>query len=304
MDFVQLKELLTIEHPSVVLEYNRDIVKIMPEFSKTIGFDQKTLWQPDDIYTHTLKVLDNTCTDIRVRIAALFHDVGKPECFCIDKYGCGHFYGHWLESDYIFMKYKDYFDLSNEDVILIRKLIYFHHKKINEYSIKHFLDYFDQEDIGLLYSLKRANIFGQNKKFQKESLRNLDSEFDYFTKMLEEKKETSITVKAVGDSKHYTYLDLYQERILLLALWLNDNPDVIAYKTKCALTDSVDVMFDDNFIIMINTQDGLIRYNISLTYWDLFTIPEIPYIHFSGKSKPSENIMKLNLEVNKQYIKK
>ena len=43
-----------------------------------------------------------------------------------DKDGVGHFYGHWNESIKIFDKYKDLFGLSEEEVLLINNLIYYH----------------------------------------------------------------------------------------------------------------------------------------------------------------------------------
>ena len=36
--------------------------------------------------------------ELELRLAALLHDVGKPNCFTVDSAGCGHFYGHPAES--------------------------------------------------------------------------------------------------------------------------------------------------------------------------------------------------------------
>ena len=42
--------------------------------------------------------VDALLPEIELRLAALLHDVGKPNCFTVDEKGQGHFYGHPAES--------------------------------------------------------------------------------------------------------------------------------------------------------------------------------------------------------------
>lgn len=73
---------------------------IIPEIAICHGFDQKSEYHDRDVLEHTLCVLDNipyienTGRDPELAVAALFHDLGKPECFIIDKNGVGHMKGH------------------------------------------------------------------------------------------------------------------------------------------------------------------------------------------------------------------
>lgn len=67
---------------------------IIPELRNTIGFNQKTPYHDKDVYEHTLAVLDNTLAILELRMAALLHDIAKPNCFICGDDGIGHFYGH------------------------------------------------------------------------------------------------------------------------------------------------------------------------------------------------------------------
>ena len=305
MDFKKLKEKLMAKTPSLALEYDgSEIAKMMPEFGKSMGFNQHSINRSDDVYTHTLKVVDNTCPDLRVRIAALFHDIGKINCLTVDRYGEGHFYGHSLESDYIFMKYRDKFDLSNEDIALIQKLIHFHDTEINEHTIKQFLNYFTAEEIELLYSLKLANILTLSGEFRDKRRQELEDELKFFHSSLYVKEQEDLLIDADSDNDKYSYIDLYDENIILLALWLNDNPTVSAYKAKFNFDDCIDFMFDNSFILGIDTPKGLITYKIKLDYWDMFNVQEIPYSHVYNKDKPAEVREKLEAVLYKGHTKK
>ena len=70
----------------------------MPELEICIGFDQHNPYHEKDVFNHTLDVIDNMENDLILRLAALFHDIGKPETFSLDKNGIGHFYGHNVKS--------------------------------------------------------------------------------------------------------------------------------------------------------------------------------------------------------------
>lgn len=66
-----------------------------PELSAMCGVEQN-FYHIYDVWTHTLKTLELIPPDsgIILRLAALLHDVGKPETKSIDKNGVAHFYRH------------------------------------------------------------------------------------------------------------------------------------------------------------------------------------------------------------------
>jgi len=65
-----------------------------PELNQLYGVTQNT-WHAYDVWTHTLKALENLPRDatLPVRLATLFHDIGKPATRTEDESGV-HFYEH------------------------------------------------------------------------------------------------------------------------------------------------------------------------------------------------------------------
>ena len=88
-----VKTLKNSPKPSVGIELMRTtglLELFIPELLEGIGVEQK-IFHADDVYHHLLKSCDSAPKDIR--LAALFHDIGKPR----KDMGNGHFYGHDAE---------------------------------------------------------------------------------------------------------------------------------------------------------------------------------------------------------------
>lgn len=93
----ELFKILLSDRPSygIRLMEDLDILEIIiPELKETVGFDQKNPHHEKDVFEHILCVVDHTPPVLEIRLAALFHDIGKPHTLTIDEEGIGHFYGH------------------------------------------------------------------------------------------------------------------------------------------------------------------------------------------------------------------
>lgn len=69
--------------------------KFAPELASMHGVTQNA-WHLYDVWTHTMEALKNLApeADLSVRLATLFHDIGKPQTRTEDSTGEVHFYGH------------------------------------------------------------------------------------------------------------------------------------------------------------------------------------------------------------------
>jgi poly(A) polymerase len=69
--------------------------KFAPELAEMHGVGQNA-WHAHDVWTHTQEALRNLSpeADLCVRLATLFHDVGKPATRTVDERGEVHFYEH------------------------------------------------------------------------------------------------------------------------------------------------------------------------------------------------------------------
>ncbi len=78
----------------VLLAFPEAAVQVLPELGPCVGFDQRNPHHCWDVYTHSVKALEQVAPVPALRLAALLHDAGKPAVFTLDATGTGHFYGH------------------------------------------------------------------------------------------------------------------------------------------------------------------------------------------------------------------
>lgn len=78
----------------VLREYTEVLGVILPEVLAMKGFAQHNYHHRYDVLEHTLRTLEQIPAEPVLRLAALYHDTGKPRCFTMDANGVGHFYGH------------------------------------------------------------------------------------------------------------------------------------------------------------------------------------------------------------------
>ena len=79
----------------LLLEFEDVLAEFIPELKSTFGFEQNNPFHRYPVYEHILTVLKEcTDTDIITKLAAFFHDIGKPHCYQDDKNGMRHFKGH------------------------------------------------------------------------------------------------------------------------------------------------------------------------------------------------------------------
>lgn len=142
----------------------REIDEIIPELLALRGFDQKTPYHDKDVFEHTMAVLDAVKPTLVLRMAALLHDIKKPECFTVDENGIGHFYGHHIksaeESEKI-LKRLGYDEDFIEDVKILIRYHYIKAKNLKERGISTYVDPVGLDRIDDLLELVRADKAGK-----------------------------------------------------------------------------------------------------------------------------------------------
>lgn len=91
----ELNKMLLADRPSGAFYIMRDtglLALILPEIAALVGVTQNE-YHSDDAFVHTMKVLDSTPSIDGARLAALFHDIGKPVTRTVVD-GKVHFYDH------------------------------------------------------------------------------------------------------------------------------------------------------------------------------------------------------------------
>ncbi len=169
MNTLELFDILVSEEPrKKLLSREEELFELIPDLKICKGFNQNNEWHIYDVYEHILHVVDGVPADLIVRLAALFHDVGKTISYTEDENGVGHFYGHWEESQIIFNRFANIHSIDGYISSFVSDLIYYHDiniAKMDEEQIKELCNIFGVEGIKLLYQLKRADLLAQNKKY-------------------------------------------------------------------------------------------------------------------------------------------
>lgn len=133
-----------------LMSENKILEEIIPEWSKTIGFDQKNIHHIYTVDEHILKSLELTSRDLITRLAVLFHDIGKPRCYTFGEDGQGHFYKHEKYSVEIAENLMLNLKFSKIDTERVCKIIKYHslyRQSIDEIFVKKMLNRFGEEDL-------------------------------------------------------------------------------------------------------------------------------------------------------------
>lgn len=110
----------------ILTEYKEIVFDIIPELKASDGFDQCTPYHIYDVWTHTVKVVASAPKTKVMRVAALLHDVSKPECVFTDTYGTRHFFGHSEKGAERAKQIMQRLRFSNEDINGVCSIILLH----------------------------------------------------------------------------------------------------------------------------------------------------------------------------------
>ena len=93
--YTELVKLLLGDYcEQILLKYRDVFAVVMPELEPCFDFPQRSKWHIYDVYTHIVKSVAITPKSDYMRLAMLFHDIGKPFVRTTDEHGVDHFKGH------------------------------------------------------------------------------------------------------------------------------------------------------------------------------------------------------------------
>ncbi len=171
---VEFSKLICGKNAAAVLSEYADVICVfIPELQSIIDFDQHNRHHIFDVFTHTLKALEQSKAEKHIRLAVLFHDIGKPAVASFDENGEQHFYGHPKESakitDVILKRLKFDNDTRNRVVTLVElhdtPIVSDGGSAVSEKRIKRILNKIGVEETYDLIEIKRCDNLGQSETF-------------------------------------------------------------------------------------------------------------------------------------------
>ncbi len=152
-----------------ILEY------LIPEWTKTKKFNQRNPHHNLTLDEHIKKVVASIDGDIELRLAALLHDIGKPQTYTL-KNGIGHFYGHEQESAVLAEKILLRMKYANKIVKNVTLLIANHlnnSKNSNKKYCKKLIEKIGYENMPKLFKLMEADRIAHKPPFDFTALDKL-----------------------------------------------------------------------------------------------------------------------------------
>lgn len=191
----EFNKILLSDKPSISLNLMKDsglLEVLFPSLYNTVGYDQKSSYHEYSLFDHILKTVDGTRPELSLRLAGLFHDVGKPLTLSFDENNQAHYYNHDKVSASIAEKVLKEYNYSNSLIEKVKLLILDHMKvseNLNDKGLKRQIKRVGKENIFDLYNLLIADRLATSKNRDVDFLKdritrieNLLSEDDGFTK--------------------------------------------------------------------------------------------------------------------------
>ena len=154
----------------ILRKYREVFFEIIPELEICSGFDQRSSFHLYDVYEHMVRAMENVRPEPVIRMAALFHDIGKPDCFTLGDDGEGHFYGHAEigeeKAGEILARLKS----DGETRRRVKLLVKNHHRQVEDTdkAIRRALGKLGEEQFFTLLELKRADGIATGKPSEDE----------------------------------------------------------------------------------------------------------------------------------------
>ncbi len=127
----ELERIINSPHPAAAFQAlleNGLLAFILPEMLPAVGFEQNE-FHVHDVFHHTLEVMER-CPPGDLRIAAVFHDLGKPHTLSTDAEGRRHFYRHEEVSTELCKQAMKRLRFSNQLIAKISTLVRYHMRPI------------------------------------------------------------------------------------------------------------------------------------------------------------------------------
>ena len=162
----EMLKLLCSPHPEQIrTAYELGLTKVfLPEFDEMMCTPQNTPHHSYSVGAHTICALTKSPADKMIRLALLFHDVGKPQCRTTDENGRDHFHGHPKCGAEITRRILHRMKLDNATIARVCRLVEFHDDRppVNERGVRRAIARAGADLYPDLFAVKRADILAQS----------------------------------------------------------------------------------------------------------------------------------------------
>ncbi len=173
----ELVKLVTSPHPDDLrTAYELGITaQILPEFDLCMETPQRHKHHCYDVGEHILHSMLGVEPDKVLRLAMLFHDIGKPQTLTVDADGTTHNKKHPLEGEKITRKVMRRLKFDNDTTEKVTKLVLYHDYDIapTEAGVRRAVNRIGEDIFSMIFVVRRADIAAQSDYMREEKLQKV-----------------------------------------------------------------------------------------------------------------------------------
>ena len=200
----ELVKLMMSDHPDYLKKaYELGMTKVfMPEFDDAMETIQNNPHHCYNVGEHILHSLTNVRKDKVLRLAMLFHDLGKARTRTTDEKGIDHFYGHVEESAKIADDIMRRLRFDNDTRHKVVKLVKYHDldMALTPKGVRKAIVKLSEELFPLLLQVQRADFMAQSMYKRDEKEAELAEIERLYARILEEQNCVSLKTLAIKGS--------------------------------------------------------------------------------------------------------
>lgn len=214
----ELTKLLVSEHPErLVTAYRLGITKvILPEFDRMYATEQRHPAHYENVALHCIDVTKAVTRENRyapdgaftenefrmLRFAAMFHDIGKPDCKTTDEAGLDHFHGHGACGAELAKRVLQRLKTDNLTMDTVKRLVQHHDCVIqtDKKSVRRAIHRIGGDLFPMLFALREADLLMHNEPYKTKGIDQFHVLWELYLEILEEGECTSLKDLAVTGS--------------------------------------------------------------------------------------------------------
>ncbi len=200
----ELVKLLVSDHPErFAAVYDSGMTDVfMREFSIMMETPQNNRHHWHSVGEHTLLALPRVRADRILRLAMLFHDVGKPDCRTTDQFGTDHFARHPEVGAEITKDILRRLKFDNETIHRVCQLVLIHDRRpqLTKHAIRRALSKNGLEYYPDFFAIQRADVLAQSHYQRSQKIAYTDAYEQMYYEILADNDCLTVRDLAVNGS--------------------------------------------------------------------------------------------------------
>ena len=203
---VELVKLLVSPHPDYLrIAYDTGVTKVIfPEFDKAMETPQNHPHHQYNVGEHTLRSLSCVEPDKHLRLAMLFHDIGKPGTLTVDAEGITHFHNHAAVGEELTKSVLRRLKFDNDTVETVSKLVRYHDygNGVNPdmQIVRRAMNKIGEDIFPMLFPVKYADLMAQSAYKRQEKTDMLEKWKALYEQIVAQNQCVSLKTMAVTGS--------------------------------------------------------------------------------------------------------